>query len=298
MKNFETIDRYLRGKMAAAEQEDFEQALANDTELKHEYLLQRSEEEALERLAIKKRIQTLQQQQAASQQKPAVKKLMPRNFLPGILLSVLLVAIVIWVLNTLSEKPVFNKNSNSTKTDTLKTTIKPSSSDSLRKDTIQEQRNQTSPSPPIAMVEKYYNTTFNTDPEISLKSGGTEPGDSPLEAAYQALTDKKYTKVIQLAQPFTQDSIWNTSALELVGHARFQQKNFSQATAAFAQLDQKKDPFYGQKWQWYLLLSYAAQLPTTKTAFESTARQIEADTEHPFYLKMRELRAELRKSGY
>jgi len=296
MKNFDKIDRYLNGEMTTGGQDAFKNEAANDRELRRELYLQQSEEAALERLAAKQLKERLKELGETS----ARKKRLPRNLGLGII-AIIFVGAMLYRVLIPSPDPAMQ--STYPKGSSTLPTGEPSKEEGGEKTPGEQKEREgktkegtSNPQTATAAVEIAMGTYRSNLEEVNLKSNGSEQNTSPMNAAHNAFKKKKFSKAIELAQPFIDDPVWGISALEIIGHASFENQDFIRATDAFTQLDNKKDQGLGEKWQWYLLLSYAAQLPRTKSAFEKLAQQITEDPAHEFYSPFVDLSTKLKEA--
>ncbi len=305
MKYYEKINRYLGKEMSEDEQKEFKEELYNNSDLKLEFLMQKSETLAIEKLAakdLKNKVREFRNRNAQRRKKLLI------LFLLLVGLSTLIGALLIITgkpkaeiieSNTSDQNVINSDNSSETpistdtiidNQETLENTDEELNPENERKSPPDTQ--QTKDQPPSHQVVAM-NTFLETERSINLKGDDTNTRDKSLSRAYTAYENKLWNNVIEFAEPFRNDSIWSLNALELIGKAAFQDFQFTKAADTFFELVNKEDLLYGDRWEWYLLLSYAAILNERKDDFDQLSNIILGDPDHSYFLKVDKLKNDL-----
>ncbi|MCB0517501.1 MAG: hypothetical protein H6577_02245 [Lewinellaceae bacterium] len=124
-----------------------------------------------------------------------------------------------------------------------------------------------------------------------LKSGDPATEKTLLQLAAEAFDGGDFAKAAQLLGPPSESD--QSQVRYLRGHVYFNQKKYPAAETEFEAVVSTRISQYKQDARWYLLLTYLAQLPAKKAAFEALAGQL-ADEQNQ-YSRMEEVRALLKK---
>lgn len=299
MKNFEKIDRFIHKKMTAQEASAFETELQKDQGLRQEYYLQQAEEAALKRHAVQQLKEQMNALEVTQKDQTQNARNTPFRKRWWIMLSCLVLGGFIYTLfrepaqnpaipPDFGNRNLFNPNQDSTKNvngidsqnDSNNVTIPPS----------KEKKLLFSKSAQIAMAAH----RPPKDWENYATRGDSPITKTPLSATYDAYESEDFSKALQFAKTVPSDSEWYLNALEIQGHSLFKLGQFRAAAQLFESFLNEKDPYKPQEWQWYLLLSYAAQLPESKAKFEALREVILANKSHLFHQDAEKLDALLK----
>lgn len=139
----------------------------------------------------------------------------------------------------------------------------------------------------IALANDYYDVTGFSS---GLKGGGSEK--SVIDQAAEAFDAKQFAKTIELLE---KPEAGNQSQVRyLRGHAYFNLGRFKDATVEFEAVATR---FASDKQsaQWYLLLTYLAQLPAESAHFLELAKEIDASNKHPYWKQTARLMEQFNK---
>ncbi|HMQ86289.1 MAG TPA: hypothetical protein PKB07_01795 [Flavilitoribacter sp.] len=294
MKNFDRIDRFLKNEMSEKERQSFLREMAADKELARETKLQQLEEAVLEDQAVldlKKRIRSLQENPAPESPKGPSGK--PRRFRIWPWLLVVVATIVIWqyMIHDPVDPGNFMQNQDTGEQPD------PTPEDEKQEQPLngEEKESETGKEiNEIPDISRGRPQAFNDSPQFIYQGPDWPPkenierGLSPEEnlgllKAIRAMEADSFILARNLARGVLKSDSTSLEAREVIAHASFLLKDYKTATAQFQVLVDSAVPNYVQEWEWYLLLSYAAQWPEQKANFTKYLNLILNDPEHDYH---------------
>ncbi len=144
----------------------------------------------------------------------------------------------------------------------------------------------------IAFAEDAYKEDVPDYESINTSRGGNNT--SVLDEAGKAYDSKDFTKVISLLKN-TLALDENYSALELLAHSYFQQKQYKLALPLFKDLLRLSGKRTHDKSEWYLLLCYLTNYSHYKSEFNVLSQKISANTEHDYTAQTKTLLSKMSK---
>ncbi|HFA50997.1 MAG TPA: hypothetical protein ENJ95_18455 [Bacteroidetes bacterium] len=302
--HFDKIEAYLTGQLPPEEARRFEQEAAKDEQLGTELKLQQLEHEAMERMLEKE----LKNKMASWADNPPAKPFLEKKeakvvqmnvwkrwpllraaaVIGGILLTVALLRYFSSENPTdrfvneppKNERPDIppandvQKEEKKEKTQIVGTPEKPTDkAPAPEKKKIEKPAPVPKPNSYLALAT----TAYQAPPPFSsgLKSGSMAEEKSPLLQAAGAFDSGRYAEALQLlGLPANSEQ---STKRYLRGHVYFQLKNYRAAADEFAAVASDEFLPNYQEAQWYLLLSYLAQVPEKKKKFETLAKQLAGD---------------------
>jgi len=311
---YEYISEYVKGQLPDELRQDFEAALAQDTELAADVALERELIEAMQEsdvLDLRAKLQASASSSPDEPNSPTGPGL--GSWIAGIVLIVALLVGGFFLFNTLMPKQ--NTSPNPETTPPAETT-QPNSNVSPQPEIPSEQKNIESPiQPPVeqrpkpaeqgptkpiaeegssvdaqnqnylAMAQQRYEQQPYT---ITLRGEPATSTEERMLQAEQAYLRGDYPEVIELLQ--TPVEGYQSSSNKLKAHALFRTGQYAEAATAFESL---RSGFYKYDAEWYLLLCQLAQLPAKEAAFRELLTNITENKGHAFHQKALELQDEL-----
>lgn len=296
MKNFDRIDRFLKNRMSEAERQSFLNEMAADKELARETKLQQLEEAVLEDQAVldlKKRIRSLQENPAPESPKGPSGK--PRRFRIwpwllglGLVAAILILQPKIRNLDSRPENTLQNQDTGGQPDPApeIEKREQPLNGEENESETSKE----TNETPGIVRGRPQ---AFNDSPQSiygrpdwemrkDIPRGNT-PEENGMLKAIRAMEADSFALARNLARGVLKSDSTSLEAREVIAHASFLLNDYKTATAQFQVLADSAVPNYVQEWEWYLMLSYAAQWPEQKAGFTKYMNIILKDPQHEYH---------------
>lgn len=311
--HFDKIEAYLTGQLTEEESLLFEKEAAKDQQLANELNLQRLEHDAMERMLEQELKNKMANAWAVSppanpfSEKPEAKVVhleAEKNWrvlrIAAAIGGVLLITALLWRLTNNKPPEIVNeppKNETPSEpptqetppitvpneTDIVETPDEPSNKNETPKQENKKTKRSTPPSSQnnyLAMANDLY--TAPSSQVRSLKSGDAPSEKSTILQAAEALDEGRFKEVLTLLGP---PAAGDQSTERFIrGHAYFKTGKYGAAAEEFKVIAEDEFlPTY-QEAQWYLLLSYLAQLPKTEKEFNALTNQL-ANDEYSDYQK-------------
>lgn len=304
--HFDKIEAYLTGQLTDEESLQFEKEAANDQQLANELSLQRLEHDAMERMLEQELKNKMASSWAASppanpflekQEAKVVQLDARKNWrvlrIAAAIGGVLLITALLWRLTNnkppeiVNEPPKKETPSEPPTQETPPITIPeeteivetPDEPVNKKEQPKQKNRKTERPAPPpsqnnyLAMAENLY--TAPSSQASSLKSGDAPSEKSAILQAAEALDEGRFKEALTLLGPPAADD--QSTERYIRGHAYFKTGKYGAAAEEFKIIAADEFLPNYQEAQWYLLLSYLAQLPTTEKEFKALANQLAND---------------------
>ena len=134
----------------------------------------------------------------------------------------------------------------------------------------------------IALAETAYNTHGTPNYEDMNASRGSKGDYSILDEAGKAFDKKDFAKTISLLKN-TPVNDENFTALEVLAHAEFQNKNYKAALPIFKNLLKLSGRKSHDKSEWYLLLCYLANYKQHAADFKTLGNKILNNKTHGYF---------------
>lgn len=304
--HFDKIEAYLTGQLTEEESLLFEQEAANDLQLASELSLQRLEHDAMDRMLEQELRNKMASSWAVS---PPVNPFLEKTETKVVQLDarknwrvlriaaavggVLLIAALLWRLSNNKPPEIVNEppkketsgEPSTQETPPIKvpeeTEIVETPDEPVNK---KERPKEESPKPErpanppsqnnyLAMAEDLY--TAPSSQASSLKSGDTPSEKSTILQAAEALDEGRYKETLTLLGPPAAGD--QSTERYIRGHAYFKTGKYGAAAEEFKIIAADEFLPNYQEAQWYLLLSYLAQLPKTEKEFKALANQLAND---------------------
>ncbi len=293
MKNFDRIDRFLKNRMSEAERQSFLNEMAADKELARETKLQQLEEAVLEDQAVldlKKRIRSLQENPAPESPKGPSGK--PRRFRiwPWLLVVVATIAIWQYMIRDPVDPGNFMQNQDTGGQPD------PAPEDEQREQPLNGEEKESETGKEINEtpgIVRGRPQAFNDSPQSIYGTPdwkiredvtrGNTPEENGMLKAIRAMEADSFALARNLARGVLKSDSTSLEAREVIAHASFLLKDYKTATAQFQVLADSAVPNYVQEWEWYLMLSYAAQWPEQKAGFTKYLNIILKDPQHEYH---------------
>ena len=304
--HFDKIEEYLTGQMPEDRAHAFEQEAANNPQLATELELQRLEHDAMERMLereLKNKMTTswadsppvnpfLEKQEAKVVQMDSRKNWGVLRIAAAIG-GVLLVAALLWRLTSNETNDMVNEPPKEEtpaeppieeipptlptgETEVVETPEEPINNKTTPKPEIKP---STKPAPPQRKVDylAFANDAYQIPAGFAsgVRSGDVASEKSPLLLAAEALDKGRYTEALKLLGPPADGD--QSQVRYFRGHAYFKTGKYQSAAGQFQYMADNELMPYHQESQWYLLLSYLAQLPKTEKEFKALAGELAAD---------------------
>jgi hypothetical protein len=269
---YDQIEDYHLGRLSAAESEAFQSALKDDPALAAALRERRLEWEASELLA--EQILRAQVRQAFEEQPPSsspdTKAPALKWVLPAFLLLLLLAGGIFYIWQSTNTPVTVPVTPQSTPTPVLT----PPQDD--------QPQAPVTPSKPIAQAPKAPTArqlaiaAYRSPASLTQTRGNTT--SDTLEMAYNAFSEKKYAKVLQLLTNLPEDE--RQEALSLRAHAHFATAQFVAASRDFDDL--MAGGIYRREAQWFGLLADMSTPASDPTVWKTTLQSIKNDPAHPY----------------
>jgi hypothetical protein len=306
MTNEEILDRWLNNRLTPDERADFEARLASDTELAAKAAAYKIEHEAMD-LMLEQDLRAQMQQWEAEMplEEVTTNEPTPTHKQPAIVLLLLLVAvgfgIIAWMNQNKTEQPALNTPAPALPQQQIAPT-QPQQTTNLEQP-IASTTNQTKPIKPV--IEQTPTTVIQAPapPDAASLIARAEAlySDKSIVTHYRGAAgttdallihfeNREFEQVIQMTENIPPNSASFYGQLELRAHALFQRKKYKEAANCFSILACGTQEPFAERSQWFLVLSYMAQLPAKQEQYNSALNKIIIDEEHSYYPKAIELK--------
>ncbi len=313
---YDKIESYLKGALSLEETKKFEQDMSNNPQLAEMVKMHRFEWDAMEVLVENDLRDQMAKWDKENVSPPSVKEIEKSPFLGnfknrrlyyGLAAAAsvaLLIAITIWFFREPEKVKTDVVKSNTEKDNHLPhdtAVISPTlPKDQTEKDkpiiveTYKKRNNKTKPlelpsemsttddKAYIALAETAYDTHGAPNYEDMNASRGSKGDNTILDEVGKDFDKKEFNKTIMLLRntPVTDE---NFTALEVLAHAYFQNKNYKAALPVFQNLLKLSGKKSHDKSEWYLLLCYLANYNQHTSDFKTLANKILDNKEHGYF---------------
>jgi tetratricopeptide (TPR) repeat protein len=318
MKNFDKIDKYLKGEMGVEEERVFEKAIEVNEELAVEVELQKQENLALRNLAfnlLKKNIKSLDLNNAddISEDKANANKSIEKQNKGTRLFMLLLAIIGLIIIGMLIQNWSGKNTEKKAKAKPFEKVDKIPPTENIAKDTViaieakkepstkiirsKEKRNirekiKETPKKTIdhkAIAAANFIKKINTRGQESFVS--TE--SSEWNTINELITQNKLNEAIDSINILTEKNDYYLDARLLRAQIHLRTNRFSEATIDYQYLLKEGDEFIKDTYQYELLLSLLGQLPQTSVIFKETFKALEDDPDFTYQEEMAKIKADL-----
>lgn len=309
---FDQIENYLTGKLSAQEAKAFEQEVAANENLAMELELQKLEHEGMEMMVEKELKANMASWGDQPPPDPFSDFEKPKNtngktwFFA--LVGALLLAGAWWFFGTEKKvgkaSPVEQPKTESTQEKEVEMPP-PANMPVAEEPTKREEKDDMPPTKKQAEPENTPNTkqyayadlsqkAYDVPPTFGsrLKSGERDDENSNLTLAAKEFDAGKYTDALKLLGP--PNTKEQSTVRYLRGHTYFMVKNYRAAAQEFAVVASDEFLPNYQEAQWYLLLSYVAQMPEMEKEFRDLAQRLADDEYSDYREQAKELLAEVK----
>lgn len=306
---YERIEAYIKGELSSDERQQFEVDLKTDMILAEKYQLQLMEHEAMEYMVG----ESLKNKFSAWNINPPENPL-PENvktkisetkgygrlkFIIGAFFLIALVTLLVFVFYRIKsirvesndpDTPLMNDSltqwdNEPFAMDTLMQGEPPdvipdtNSKDKPSKEAIKWEDKESSQESSYRYDLAYVKTAqeYYTEPEVfsTVFRSGAEEQPGNYSRALEMYQDKKYNSALNMLSGLELQS--NSNASYLMGHIYFQLQRYKEAAGIFSTIaNNPLLPVYEDA-QWYLFLSYTAELPKSQKKWEAMRKELEFD---------------------
>ena len=300
MDNYETIEKYLKDELSEKEKDTFEERLQNDKSLRDEFILQKLEYDAIERLSLEELKGTFKNIQSTSKSK--WKRII------GIGTIALIIGGIAYY--TISRgREIDHPSSEIEKIETLPNfgdTIrsensKPKESSHLQEATPQSAEDKTErldTTPKINFIN--FAMIYFNEMSISTIRGDVSytENDTLLISLGQNYQNKKYELVVERTNLIQKSNPRYLDLLYLRANSLFYSNEYLQAKEAFTYLFNDGSVFFKDKFDYELLLTQCALLPKGKKEFNDHINSISKNDDHTYQNEAIKLYSDLKESSF
>lgn len=293
-KYFDIIESYLTGQMDPDQKEQFLKSLKQDAALREEFSLQKAEHEAMELLVSRQLKSEMNSWKESPPPSPfgfeseekvfkvaATKQIYLRWLIAAAILA--LVIVPFYIMMRSDSIDLDSNNSAQVEPDPTENNIPEKDSGqneekqqqplASEEEKISPEEETESGSAELLAFAGIANDFYESPDQLQMRSGSSDQNSmSSYDKALDAFTEKKYAQALKDLGPSGGNE--QSNEIFLRGNILFQMKNYSGAARQFEKLSRDEMlPLYEDA-RWYLLLSYAAGLPGTKSKYESLSKEL------------------------
>ncbi len=325
---FDDIERYLRGKMAAAERAGFERAMSADPALTEQVAQQRFERLALEVLVeddLLAKMRGWEQETAvltATVRRPSFWR--SNRVVWSAAASIALLLTGWWAWNefstptggapmaqetktpkkttptkpgTRSDAPVANRSGKSTPSDERYVPYDPGAPErptvaATERPTAPQTSTTPTTAEPTTVDYDAMATVYYRDNDFMGPGSGSataKGGDASYQRALRAFQEGRYGESVTTLRPAVPQTSADWKTRELFGHSLYKEGRLDEAYVAFREVSASGAAPYAQRADWAMVLTLLRQMPNRSALFSRALSKITDDPGHPYHTRAKQL---------
>jgi len=321
MKNFDKIDKYLKGKMDSAEERVFEKSLKDNEELAVEFELQKQENLAIRNIAfnmLKKNIKALDLNGGDDINEVEPNSGINEQKKGSNLFVITLSIIALFILGLL----LYNWSYNMNGTEEKEKPIEKIENTTQKQNTTQEKIKITAPikesKPEIIRPEEKPNSVkrlknspsetidykliaaANLPKNINTRGNEDFVGgpNSEWNSINEFIKQNELDKALELINNLNKDNGYYLDARLLKAQTYLRTNRFSEAASEYRYLIKEGDAFIMDTYQYELLLSLLGQLPETSAIFKKMLKELENNPDFTYQENISKIKIDLKKVNF